>query len=247
VRFEGRVAVVTGGSRGLGPAICTRLADEGAKVVVGYRRRESEAREVVESIVSTRGEARAIALDVRERRSVDEAMREVTSTLGRIDVLVCSAGINRDGAFAAMPREDWDDVLKTNLDGTMFCIRAVSRPMMARGSGSIVAVSSIAGVRAAPGQANYAASKAGVLALVRSVAAEVAHKGVRVNAVVPGAFAAGMLSRMPANHSASIREQIPMGRFGKPEELARAIAFLASDDASYITGQGLIVDGGLTR
>ncbi len=247
MRLAGRVALVTGGSRGLGPAMCEELARDGARVVVGYRRREPEAEAVVEAIRASGGEARSVGLDVRDRSSVDDALRSVVGQEGQIDVLVCSAGIHHDGFVATMKREAWDAVLRTNLDGTMHCVRAALRPMMARETGSIVAVSSVAAIRASAGQANYAASKAGVLAFVASTAAEVAHKGIRVNAVVPGAFTAGMATRVPATVRDATLSQIPMRRFGDARELARAVVFLASDDASYVTGQGLVVDGGLTR
>ena len=246
MRFEGKVALVTGGSRGLGPAICEALAAEGATVRVGYRRRDREASAVVKTIESAGGSAAAIALDVREPASVEAAVAEVLEAHGQLDVLVCSAGVHQDGWLATMPLDAWHDVVRTNLDGTMLCARAVLRSMMARRAGSIVCVTSVAGIHASPGQANYAASKGGVLAFVRTLAAEVAAHGVRVNAVVPGVFAAGMAARAPAPARAALIERVPMRRAGDPRELARAIAFLASDDASYITGQSLVVDGGLT-
>ena len=246
MRVEGRVALVTGGGRGLGPAICQDLAREGAHVVVGYRRREREATEVVASIAEAGGRAEAISFDVRDTSSVNDAVRGLLSAHERIDVLVTSAGVHQDALFATMSDDAWQDVLRTNVDGTMRCVRAVLRPMMARRSGSIVAVSSVAGVRASVGQTNYAASKGAVLAFVHSLAAEVARRGIRVNAVVPGAFTAGMAARLPADRQKALLDRIPMGRAGEPGELARAVSFLASDDASYVTGQGLIVDGGLS-
>lgn len=246
MRLTDRVALVTGGSRGLGPAICEELAREGAIVLVGYRRREKEAAEVVASIEALGGRASALSLDVREPASVEAAVRRALDAHGRIDVLVCSAGTNHDALFATMSLEAWSDVVRTNLDGTMLCARAVLRPMLGRKTGSIVAVTSVAGVHASPGQANYAASKGGILAFVRTLAAEVAASGVRVNAVVPGMFTVGMAQRMPGRARDATIERVPMRRAGEPRELARAIVFLASDDASYVTGQSLVVDGGLT-
>jgi 3-oxoacyl-[acyl-carrier protein] reductase len=246
VRLDGRVALVTGGGRGLGPAICRDLAAEGAHVVVGYRRREREASETVASIAEAGGRAETLSLDVRDTASVNAAVRGVLSAHERIDVLVTSAGVHQDALFATMTDEAWEDVLGTNLDGTMRCVRAVVRPMMARRAGSVVLVSSVAGLRASPGQTNYSASKGALLAFARSLAAEVARHGIRVNAVVPGAFTAGMASRGPADRQKVYLDRIPMGRAGEPGELARAVSFLASDDASYVTGQALVVDGGLS-
>jgi 3-oxoacyl-[acyl-carrier protein] reductase len=246
MRLADRVALVTGGSRGLGPAICEELAREGAFVLVGYRRREREASAVVDAIRASGGGAEALSLDVREPTSVEAAISGAIGAHGRIDVLVCSAGIHHDAWMATMPLDAWNDVLRTNLDGTMLCARAVLRPMMGRRQGSIVAVASVAGIRASPGQANYSASKGGVLAFVRTLSAEVAGHGIRVNAVVPGAFSAGMATRTPRDQAQTILAHIPMKRPGEPRELARVIAFLASDDASYVTGQAIVVDGGLS-
>jgi 3-oxoacyl-[acyl-carrier protein] reductase len=246
VRLEGRVALVTGGSRGLGPAICEELAAEGAIAIVGYRRRDREALAVVEKIRAANGRAEAVALDVRDPASVDAAVSSVLGAHSKIDVLVCSAGIHHDGFLATMSFEAWNDVVRTNLDGTMASARAVLRSMMARRAGSIVAIASVAGMRASPGQTNYSASKGGVLAFTSSLAAEVARHGIRVNAIVPGMFTAGMAAKMPPDAAKRIAERIPMARPGDPRELARAVVFLASDDASYVTGQALVVDGGLS-
>ena len=244
-RLEGQVVLVTGGSRGLGPAMCEELAGEGAHVVVGCRRREDEAREVAAAIEAAGGSAEVCAFDVREPSAVDAAVRGVIAARGKIDALVCSAGVHHDGFLAMAPLEAWDDVMATNLRGAMLCMRAVLRPMMGRRAGSIVAVSSVAGVRGAPGQTNYAASKGGLMALVHTLAREADGYGVRVNAVVPGVFTAGMATKAPAEARRSYLERVPLGRAGEPRELARAVVFLVSDDASYVTGQGLVVDGGL--
>jgi 3-oxoacyl-[acyl-carrier protein] reductase len=246
MKLEGQIAFVTGGGRGLGPAICKGLATEGARVVVGFRRREKDAAEVVATIRDAGGTAEAVAVDVRESSSVDAVIRGIVRTHERLDVLVTSAGVNRDGFLALMDDEAWDDVLRTNLGGTMRGARAALRPMIQQKSGSIVTVSSVAGPRASAGQTNYAASKGAVLALTRSLAAEVARHSIRVNAVVPGVFTVGMATRTPADRRKAVLDHVPLGRAGEPEELAKAIAFLASADASYITGQSLVVDGGLS-
>ena len=246
MRLEGQVAFVTGGSRGLGPAICADLAREGATVIVGYRRAKRDAVGVVAAIEAAGHRAEAVALDVRDAASVRDVMRGIVTAHARIDVVVTSAGVHHDGYLATMGDDAWDEVLRTNIDGTMRCARAALRPMIKQRSGSIVAVSSVAGIRASAGQTNYAASKGAVLAFVRSLASEVAHYGIRVNAVVPGMFTVGMATRTPAEQTKAMLEHVPMGRRGEPDELARAITFLASSDASYVTGQHLVVDGGLS-
>jgi 3-oxoacyl-[acyl-carrier protein] reductase len=241
-RLANRVIVITGGSHGIGRVIASECALEGARVVVGYRRREREATEVAEAAGNG---AIAIAVDVRDPSSVEAFFAKALETCGVIDGLVTSAAIVSDGWLATMPLEQFDDVVATNLRGTMLAIRAVLRPMMARRRGAIVALSSVAAVQASPGQSAYAASKGGIHALVRTVASEVGRHGIRVNALVPGLIDAGMVK---ATHPERIRrtlEHVPMGRLGEAREAARAAVFLLSDDASYVTGHALHVDGGL--
>jgi 3-oxoacyl-[acyl-carrier protein] reductase len=246
-RLEDRVVVVTGGSRGLGRAIAIEAGREGARVVVGYRRREREAAETIDAVrAAGAADASSIVLDVRDAASVESGFARVLEVHGRIDGLVTSAGIVSDGWFATLPVEQWDDVVRTNLGGTMLSVRAVLRSMIARKSGSIVALASIAGLKGSSGQASYAASKGGILALVRTIAVEVGRQGVRVNALAPGLIDAGMVKATPADRIAKVKEHIPLGRLGDPRELARAAVFLLSDDAGYVTGQTLVVDGGLT-
>lgn len=242
-RLEHRVVVVTGGSRGLGRAIALEAAAEGARVIVGYRRREREASEVAREAGSG---AAAMSLDVRDPASVESFFARVIGEHGRVDGLVTSAGIVSDGWLATTPIELWDDVIGTNLRGTMLTIRGVLRSMMSEKQGSIVALASVAALRANPGQASYAASKGGIVALVSTLAAEVGRHGIRVNALAPGLFDAGMVKATPPAHREKMRERIPLGRLGNARELARAAMFLLSDDASYVTGQTLVVDGGLS-
>lgn len=242
-RLAHRVVVVTGGSRGLGRAIALEAAAEGARVIVGYRRREREASEVAREAGSG---ATAMALDVRDPASVESFFARVMGEHGRVDGLVTSAGIVSDGWLATTPIELWDEVIGTNLRGTMLTIRGVLRSMMSEKQGSIVALASVAALRANPGQASYAASKGGIVALVSTLAAEVGRHGIRVNAIAPGLFDAGMVKATPPAHREKMRERIPLGRLGDARELARAAMFLLSDDASYVTGQTLVVDGGLS-
>lgn len=244
-RFEGRAVLVTGASRGLGRAIATAFAAEGAFVWLGHRMHAADADAALAQVRASGGDGALLAFDVRSAEQVETAMARAAER-GPLAVLVNCAGVARDALFALMDRSDFDEVIATNLTGTWHCCRAVIRGMLARRAGAIVNVASVAGVRASPGQANYAASKAGVIALTRTLAAEVAGRGVRVNAVVPGLFAGGMGERLDRRVLDARRAAIPSGRLGGPQELARAVLFLASDDASYVVGQALAVDGGLS-
>lgn len=241
-RLADRVVVVTGGSRGLGRAIALDAASEGARVIVGYRKREREALEVVAE--AGKG-AMALALDVRDPASVEAFFAQTLQACGQIDGLVTSAGIVADGWLAALPIDQFDDVIMTNLRGTMLATRAVLRPMMARKRGSIVTVTSVAGVKPSPGQTAYAASKGGIHALVKTLCAEVGKYGIRVNALAPGLIDAGMVKATSPERVKLTLAHVPLGRLGEAREVARTATFLLSDDASYITGHTLMVDGGL--
>lgn len=245
-RFEGRTVIVTGGSRGLGRAMAVAFAGEGAFVVIGYLAREKDAEQTLSLVRGAGGDGRTLAFDVSERADVDAAIEAVLKDRGRIDVLVNNAGIARDELFALMEQSSWDDVIATNLGGLFHCARAVVRPMIAGGGGAIVNVGAVSALRASPGQVNYAASKGGLLAFTRALGAELAPKNVRVNAVIPGAIAAGLAARVDRRVADRLKQAIPLGRFGTAEEVARAVLFLASDEATYIVGQALVVDGGLT-
>lgn len=241
-RLAGRVVVVTGGSRGLGRAIALDAAAEGARVVVGYRRRDREALEVV---AEAGGEALALPVDVRDAASVDAFFAAVVQRCGGIDGLVTSAGIVSDAWLAASALDSIDDVLTTNLRGTLLCARGVLRPMMAKKRGAIVALTSVAGVRPSPGQAAYSASKAGIHGLVQTLAVEVGKYGIRVNALAPGLIDAGMVKATSPARIEQTLAHVPLGRLGTAREVARATTFLLSDDASFVTGTILRVDGGL--
>jgi 3-oxoacyl-[acyl-carrier protein] reductase len=246
MRLTGKTALVTGGSRGIGSAIAEALASEGALVAIGYATRRDDAEATLARIRAAGGDGEIVKLDVTDAGAVEQIVAELLARRERIDVLACAAGVSRDQLFALSTEAEWRDVVDVNLLGAMRCARAVARPMMGRGGGAIVNVSSIAGARASVGQAGYAASKGGLVAFTRTLAAELAPKGVRANAIVPGLIDAGMVKRMDRRHRDARAAHIPMGRLGRPEEVARAAVFLASDDASYVTGQALVVDGGLS-
>ncbi len=245
-RFQDRTVVITGASRGLGQAIALGFGAEGAHVYVGHRTRQSDAEATAEAIREAGGSGAPLQFDVRDRKAVEAAFGRVIAERGAIDVLVNNAALSRDTFFPMMSAEAWDDVLATNLSGVFHCCRAVVRHMVSRGAGAIVNVGSVAGLHASPGQANYAASKGGLLALTRTLAAELAPRGIRVNAVVPGLLATGMVVRMDRRIVERKRKMIPLGRLGTAEEVSQAVLFLASDQAGYVIGQALVVDGGLT-
>jgi 3-oxoacyl-[acyl-carrier protein] reductase len=234
--LEGKTALVTGASRGIGRAIAAELARAGATVVVGYLSGRDEA----ETLASELG-ARAVQADVSKAdgaaRLVDEA--------GDLDILVNNAGLTRDGLLARMPDDDWRTVLETNLSSVFYTCRAVCRPMMRKRAGSIVNVSSIVGVHGNPGQTNYAASKAGIIGFTKSLARELGSRGVRANVVAPGYVTSRLTDVLPEEATAAMLQNTPLGRLGEPEDIAGAVRFLCSDAAAFITGEVLHVDGGL--
>ena len=246
MRWHGSTVLVTGASRGLGKSIAKAFAAEGAFVGLGYHRFDQSAEQTLSDIQETGGSAVLVKADVSDSRAVDRAIRVFLAQRDGIDVLVNNAAIVDDKPFALMSADSWSAVLETNLGGVFNCSRAVVRSMMAKGKGAIVNIGSVTGLIASPGQASYAASKGGIAALTRTLAAELAPKCIRVNTVVPGFLTEGMAQRMDRQLAEERRNHIPLARFGTPEEIAPAVLFLASDDASYITGQQLVVDGGLS-
>jgi 3-oxoacyl-[acyl-carrier protein] reductase len=234
--LEGKTALVTGASRGIGRAIALELAQAGASVVVGYRSGAEEA----EAVAQEAG-GRALQADVSDP---DQARRLVEES-GDIDLLVNNAGVTRDGLLARMPDDDWRSVLETNLGGMFYTCRAAARGMMKRRAGSIVNVSSIVGVRGNPGQTNYAAAKAGMIGFTKSLARELGPRGVRANVVAPGYVKTALTDVLPGEARQAMLANTPLGRLGDPEDVARAVRFLCSDEASFVTGEVLLVDGGL--
>ena len=244
-RLTGKVAVVTGASRGIGRAIALRLAQEGAAVVINYNGSKERAQEVKTEIESAGGTAQIMQCDVADAASCDEMFQTIIKEFGRIDILVNNAGISQDGLLMKMSEDDFDAVVDTNLKGAFHCIRFVSRAMIRQRSGRIINISSVSGVLGNAGQANYSASKAGVIGLTKTAAREVASRGITVNAVAPGFIETDMTEVLPEKIKEASAAQIPLGKFGKAEDVANAVAFLASEDAGYITGQVLHVDGGM--
>jgi 3-oxoacyl-[acyl-carrier protein] reductase len=234
--LEGKTALVTGGSRGIGRAIALELGRAGASVVVGYRGGQAEAEAVAAEIGG-----RAVQADVAD----PDAAKALVEEAGDLDILVNNAGITRDGLLARMPDEDWRDVIETNLSAMFYTCRAVARPMMKRRGGSIVNISSIVGVHGNPGQTNYAAAKAGIIGFTKSLARELGSRGVRANVVAPGYVSTQLTNVLPDEAKDAMLSATPLGRLGDPEDIAGAVRFLCSDEASFITGEVLLVDGGL--
>ena len=241
------VALVTGASRGIGASVARLLAVRGMHVIVNFRARSEQAQSVVDVIVAAGGTAELVQADVSVEDEVRVMVRDVKRAHGRIDVLVNNAGITRDGFAAMMSLQKWQAVLDTDLTGAFVCSREVAKVMLARGGGAIVNVSSIAGLIGTAGQVNYAAAKAGMIGMTRSLAAEAGARGIRVNAVVPGFVETDMLTTIPEDELKRQIGLVPLGRAGTADEVAAAVAWLAGPEASYVTGATLVVDGGLTR
>lgn len=245
MNFEGKTALVTGGSRGIGRAVCLELAGGGAGVALCYAGNEAAAQETVRAVEALGVKALAVRCDVSDAAQVDALVKAVLEAFGRIDILVNSAGITRDNLLMRMSEADFDAVIAANLKGTFLCMKAVSRLMLKQRYGRIVNLSSVVGLRGNAGQVNYAASKAGVIGMTKSLAKELASRGITVNAVAPGFIETDMTAVLTDAARSAALGSIPMARLGTPEDVARAAAFLASDAAAYITGQVLAVDGGM--
>jgi len=245
-RLEGKVALVTGASRGIGAAVARRLAGEGAAVAVNYAGSKAAADAVVAEIEAAGGKALALQADVSDSSACSALVDAVIRELGGLDIIVNNAGIARDGLVVRMSDEDWSAVIDTNLSGVFSVTRAAARPLMKQRSGSIINITSVIGLVGNAGQANYAAAKAGVIGLTKSVARELAPRGVRVNAIAPGFIETDMTAELSDAVCDAAKQQIAMREFGSPDDIAAAVAFFASDDARYVTGQTLAVDGGMT-
>jgi 3-oxoacyl-[acyl-carrier protein] reductase len=244
-RLENRVAIVTGASRGIGRAIAVELARRGANVVVNYAGREEDARATARQIEELGRRAVVERADVRIASEAQRLVESALAAFGRLDIVVNNAGITRDTLILRMSDEDWNEVLDTNLKGAFYLIRSAARPMMKQRYGRIVNVTSVVAITGNPGQANYVAAKAGLIGLTKTAAREFASRGITVNAVAPGLIETDMTAALPAETVEKLKGQIPVGYPGSPEHVAKAVAFLASDDAAYITGQVLHVDGGM--
>ncbi|MEJ7818704.1 MAG: 3-oxoacyl-[acyl-carrier-protein] reductase [Rubrobacteraceae bacterium] len=241
----GRVAVVTGGGRGIGRAVAVRLAKEGANVAISYRSNDAAAAETAEMVRETGAKCETFKGDVASSEDVEALVKGTQEAFGRLDILVNNAGTTRDNLMMRMKEEEFDEVVRTNLKGTYLCTRAVLRGMVRARWGRIVNVSSVVGISGNAGQANYAASKAGIIGFTKSVAREVAQRGITVNAVAPGYVETELTGGLSEEIKERIKAQVPAGRFGSPEDISEAVAFLVGEGTGYITGQTLTVDGGM--
>ncbi|KAB8144540.1 3-oxoacyl-[acyl-carrier-protein] reductase [Chloroflexia bacterium SDU3-3] len=245
ISLQNKVAIVTGGSRGIGRAIALALAGAGATVVVNYKSNADAAQEVVDAIAAASGTALAVQADVSTAEGVDALFKATLEQFGRLDILVNNAGITRDTLLLRMKEDDFDAVIDTNLRGVFLCTKAALRPMTKAKGGRIINITSVVGLMGNAGQANYAAAKAGLIGFTKSVAREMASRAITVNAVAPGYIATELTGVLSDQVKAEIMAGIPLARLGQPEDVAALVCFLASDAASYITGQTLAVDGGM--
>ena len=245
MKLAGKVALITGASRGIGRAVAIKLAAEGAKVAINFAGNITKAEEVKNAVESSGGEAMLVQGDVSDFEKVNEIVKKVVDTWGRLDILINNAGITRDNLMLKMSESDFDSVIATNLKGVFNCTKAVTRLMMKQHGGRIVNMSSVVGLMGNAGQANYAAAKAGIIGFTKSVAREFAPRGITVNAVAPGFIDTDMTDALPDKIKTDLTEKIPIGRIGKPEDIANAVMFFVADEAGYITGQVICVDGGM--
>jgi 3-oxoacyl-[acyl-carrier protein] reductase len=245
IDLSGKAAVVTGGSRGIGRAIALRLARQGADVAFSYRGNQAAADEAVREVEALGHKAVAVQGDATDPASAEALVKAALEAFGKVDILVNNAGITRDDLIMRMTSDMWREVLETNLFGAFYAIKAVTRPMLKARAGRIVNITSVSGQAGQMGQANYSSAKAGLIGLTKATARELASRGITCNAVAPGFVLTELTESLPDDLKAQITERTPLGRFGTPEEIADAVAFLASDEARYITGQVLAVDGGL--
>ncbi|CAN2042162.1 3-oxoacyl-(acyl-carrier-protein) reductase FabG [Candidatus Magnetomoraceae bacterium gMMP-15] len=243
---EKQIAVVTGGSRGIGRAICIRLAQAGMDIYFNYSSADSAAAKETEALAAQAGaKAKGMRVNVSTENEVNTFFKEILKEAGQIDVLVNNAGITKDGLIVRMKEKDWNDVIDINLKGCFFCIKAVAKAMMKQRRGRIVNISSIVGISGNPGQANYVASKAGIIGLTKSIALELASRNITANVVAPGFVATDMTENLSEKNKESLIAGIPLKRMGTPEDISGAVAFLISDEAAYITGQVIHVNGGM--
>ncbi|PZE22489.1 3-oxoacyl-[acyl-carrier-protein] reductase [Paenibacillus xerothermodurans] len=243
--LSGKTALVTGGSRGIGRAIALALAEAGADVAVNYSGSQAAAAEVAELIQAMGRKAIQVQADISSAQDVDDMFKLVLETYGRLDILVNNAGITKDNLIMRMKEEEFDQVIATNLKGVFNCIKAATRPMMKQRYGRIINISSVVGVLGNPGQINYVAAKAGVIGMTKASAKELSSRGITVNAVAPGFIETDMTNQLSEDTRTQLLQQIPLARLGQPDDIAKAVRFLASDDAAYMTGQTIHVDGGM--